>query len=82
MNRSDVFASALQLVWIMCVSDADEHDTVCAFTSTCVEAVAPPPVEWSVPHDGPIDKTFSVAPAQQLSSKEAEARMTIIMPWI
>eukprot|EP00913_Durusdinium_trenchii_P031696 g29682.t1 len=38
------------------------------------KAVAPPPVEWSVPHDGPIDKTFSVAPAQQLSSKEAEAR--------
>lgn len=37
-----------------------------------LEATTPPPAEWNVPHDGPIDKSFSVTAAPELTKKAAE----------
>lgn len=36
------------------------------------KATTPPPAEWNVPHDGPIDKSFSVTAAPELTKKAAE----------
>ena len=37
-----------------------------------LEATTPPPAEWNVPHDGDIDKSFSVTAAPELTKKAAE----------
>ena len=34
------------------------------------QATTPPPAEWNVPHDGPIDKSFSVTAAPELAKAE------------
>ena len=36
------------------------------------EATTPPPAEWNVPHDGPIDKSFSVTAGQFAKKVEKE----------
>jgi len=36
------------------------------------QATTPPPAEWNVPHDGPIDKSFSVTAAPELAKKAEE----------
>ena len=38
----------------------------------CGQATTPPPAEWNVPHDGQIDKTFTVTAAPELAKEEKE----------
>ena len=37
-----------------------------------LQATTPPPAEWNVPHDGQVDKTFTVTAAPELNEEEEE----------
>ena len=57
----------------LCNNLVKQHGTCVNISAHVVcQATTPPPAEWNVPHDGPIDKTFSVTAAPELARRAEE----------
>lgn len=71
----EVFVQHVKFCQILMLIKSSNH-WLLGFSASCFslgwQATTPPPAEWNVPHDGPIDKSFSVTAAPELAKKAEE----------